>query len=647
METLDRINELTTNIEGLKKQIQILQDENAEAIKASLELATAKSELNHANLQIKAIAESTGISFWSWKANFTQEKKGIHWGVIFGIDSTSVTSRNMPGYFPEDVAHAEKSFKDLLANKTDKIDVVLRYQSKKMGIFWLRSIGVVTERDSENQPGLILGITQDITEIKKMEKELRENEAKLKVIFNNTSIGIALKNSKGVILDANPAYCQMIGYSSDEILGKNHSLFTAQAFIQTEQKYIRDTIKGKRESISYNKKYIHKSGSIFWARINISAVREDKNVKYLIVIAENIDVQKRAEEAIQESEQRLSAAFESSPVVMFLVDKDRQILKINRTALDYFKIKGPDFKIRRFGDAFKCLNALRNSKGCGYSENCEYCPVRNALITTLTTGKPIYKKEVEMLVQEGEVPEKVNLLLSTALIKSNESKQVLICLDDITFLRQTEHRILNTIIETEERERNKFAQDLHDGLGPIISTIKLYLQWLVRPDSKADKSELVKKAEEALNAASLTIKEISNNLSPHILKNFGINAAILSFIDRIKDANSLEIEFSSTLEGRFPENKEVIIYRTITECINNTIKHAFAKKITVLIKPEDNKIKVDIKDDGVGFDFQEAIDRKTGLGLFNLQNRLKSAGGNIVFHSSSGKGTEVLIELPV
>jgi signal transduction histidine kinase len=203
--------------------------------------------------------------------------------------------------------------------------------------------------------------------------------------------------------------------------------------------------------------------------------------------------------------------------------------------------------------------------------------------------------------------------------------------------------MLNTIIETEERERMNFAQELHDGLGPLLSAIKIYTQWLSRPDARISQQEVLCDMENLVNEASVAIKEISFKLSPHILENFGFIEAIRDFAEKLKRSRDIDFQIESNFAKRLSKTSESVLYRILSECINNTIKHAEASEIRIKIHKYQKKLKIHYYDNGIGFNMDDVLNNKPGNGLYNMQNRVESINGFIVFNSQVGKGTKILI----
>jgi signal transduction histidine kinase len=136
-------------------------------------------------------------------------------------------------------------------------------------------------------------------------------------------------------------------------------------------------------------------------------------------------------------------------------------------------------------------------------------------------------------------------------------------------------RLLNTIIRTEESERHRLAKELHDGLGPLLSSAKLLTSAL--NESQTGGHEILKRMISTIDESIYTLKEISNNLSPHMLENFGLPTAIQSFIDNLEQTSKLRFEFrTNIIDQRYGGNMEIVLFRTVCELIHNTVKHADA-----------------------------------------------------------------------
>lgn len=213
--------------------------------------------------------------------------------------------------------------------------------------------------------------------------------------------------------------------------------------------------------------------------------------------------------------------------------------------------------------------------------------------------------------------------------------------------RLTQKRILNTIITTEEKERRRFSKDLHDGLGPLLSSVKLSVSALKNNEHSPSQDAILQNANYVIEEAIKSLKEISNNLSPHILNNFGISRAINTYINSLSLPPTLKINFESTIKGkRYSANLEAIIYRTVCELVNNAIKHALPTLITISISEFTSELFVQVSDNGRGFDAENIEhDSKQGMGLYNVSSRISSLKGDMNIDSIKGMGTTVKIRI--
>lgn len=213
----------------------------------------------------------------------------------------------------------------------------------------------------------------------------------------------------------------------------------------------------------------------------------------------------------------------------------------------------------------------------------------------------------------------------------------------------TERRILTTILRTEEKERTRLSKELHDGLGPLLSSAKMSLSELAKTGSTEENGELMASTSYVIDEAIRCLREISNNLSPHTLTTFGLAKALGNFINKSAAINSLKnikIEFDTNLRGeRFDPNVEVILYRVICELITNSIRHSGGDLITLSLRHDEGTITVRYTDNGKGFDPQAVLD--TGMGLANITSRIGSLRGSVDIRSErkSGMSANITVNL--
>lgn len=216
------------------------------------------------------------------------------------------------------------------------------------------------------------------------------------------------------------------------------------------------------------------------------------------------------------------------------------------------------------------------------------------------------------------------------------------------FRRQNESRILSAIIKTEETERQYFAKELHDGLGPLLSSVKMAFSALTKNMNTKNDKKIVSNTENLIDESIIALKEISNKLSPHVLNNFGLYKAVKLFVNKLEINNQPKIIFNSNLEDkRFQYNIEAVFYRVICELIANTIKHASALNINIDLFADKNKLTLDYYDDGVGFILKKIQAEKKGTGYSNIESRIRSLNGIFQIYTNPNEGVNINISVNV
>ncbi|MDR1973582.1 MAG: sensor histidine kinase [Bacteroidales bacterium] len=212
---------------------------------------------------------------------------------------------------------------------------------------------------------------------------------------------------------------------------------------------------------------------------------------------------------------------------------------------------------------------------------------------------------------------------------------------ELLLLRQEKQlAATEAVLEGEVKERTRIARDLHDGLGSLLSAIKMNLGQM-KNGAVSEKEEVIlfNKSLELLDKSIDELRRIAHNLMPGTLYLYGLKPALSDFCDSIPSVQFLWCG----KEDRLDPNLEVAIYRVIHELVNNALKHAMAEHIVVQIVQEDDRIAFTVQDDGKGFDVAAANGsaEATGMGLSSIRFRIASFGGTLDIVSSPEEGTEV------
>ncbi|MCC8087752.1 MAG: histidine kinase [Rikenellaceae bacterium] len=213
--------------------------------------------------------------------------------------------------------------------------------------------------------------------------------------------------------------------------------------------------------------------------------------------------------------------------------------------------------------------------------------------------------------------------------------------------RMYEKRILNAIIQTEEKERQRFSKEIHDGIGPLLSSAKMSVSMLAKLNSQTEHKAVIDNISTVIEESIKSAKEISNNLNPHILMNFGLIRALDNFIKKISVSHTVKINFDTNLRNiRLDQDLEVILYRVACEMINNSLKHADASVINLNIEKNGDIVSILFEDNGRGFIPEEVIDvAGGGMGLSNIVSRIGSVKGIVDIISAPGSGTKITVNV--
>ena len=197
---------------------------------------------------------------------------------------------------------------------------------------------------------------------------------------------------------------------------------------------------------------------------------------------------------------------------------------------------------------------------------------------------------------------------------------------------------MQAVLEGETAERSRLAKDLHDGLGSMLSVVKLNLPEVKRGAVLG--AEELQRFHQAIGLLDESIRElrrVAHHMMPESLLRYGLKVSLADFCNAIP---SVEFHYFGS-DQRLDSKLEILIYRSAHELVNNALKHGAAMQINVQLVQEDDRISLTVQDNGQGFDPQIPT---SGMGLQNIRNRVETQGGVLHIYSSPGNGTEINLE---
>lgn len=279
------------------------------------------------------------------------------------------------------------------------------------------------------------------------------------------------------------------------------------------------------------------------------------------------------------------------------------------------------------------LNALGNNKN-------------SKTIDELQTKYEITQREDQLLQQQFEITKRNYWMTGIFVVI------LLMLLIGFIYYKQMQLKQRNiamqAIIKTEESERRRIAQDLHDSVSQTMSAAKINLT-VIGGELPFVNDEQRKRFEKAINLVDYGFREvrtISHNMMPWALHKTGLAQVVKQFIENIEN-DAIVINFFSTgFDLPFDDTTEIILYRVLQESVNNVMKHANAGRLDISLIRDKESISLTIEDNGQGFDAANPEIYK-GMGLNNLRSRINFLNGKVELDSQVGKGTLVSVYIPV
>ena len=224
---------------------------------------------------------------------------------------------------------------------------------------------------------------------------------------------------------------------------------------------------------------------------------------------------------------------------------------------------------------------------------------------------------------------------------------MILTINDVTSFKESEFEDLNSLLEGQEIERKRIAREIHDGIGPILSTLKLNLA-NIEGDLLNSSPQILNKFRESykiIDQAANDLRSISHNLMPKVLDDFGLKEALTTLCENIQTSQRLQVDFSApSLQSELDVVTELGLYRITQELINNTLKHAEASRISLQILEDRHSLRLLYEDNGKGFDPEKSYN---GIGIMNIESRTKALAGELTIESQQNKGMTALIEIPL
>jgi two-component system, NarL family, sensor histidine kinase UhpB len=578
--------------------------------------------------------------------------------------------------FEEDYPIVNMLYKQLAEGKIPSYALEKRYVRKDGTVVWveakrslvrssrgraLYTIGVVLdvterkrneERHREELENLVQQRTAALQElIQVLEKEIAERtqaEELLKSwahIFENADWGIATALEDTFVM-VNPTFAEMHGYTVEELIGHSiYDVLAPESHADTREKI---RIAYDTGHHIFENKHIRKDGSSFPALVDSSVVRDHQdNVLYRAINIRDITEQKKAEEALRESEHKLKEAEGMAHFGYWEHD-----YQTDRTTWST-----ETFRILRISPEEQVLNAARTRE---FIHPQDRQRVHQVFDLAKSTGSR-FDIEYRVLRSNGEV----RIIHNQGEVMCDESGQpyrIFGVLQDVTERKQAEEsleesrqrlqQLSRRLVEVQEEERRAIARDLHDRVGQNLSALNLNLSMMKDQPSQDRTEQMETRLTDSLKLVAETtrlVRDLLNELRPVTLDAYGLKAALQEYIEEFTRRYKIKIMLDITNEPfpRLNPGLEITLLHIAQEALTNVARHAKADQATLSMWLEKNVVYLMVLDNGIGMNVSQSETHHISHGLKIMRERAEAFGGTIKVGSAEGKGAKVEVVIPI
>lgn len=569
------------------------------------------------------ITDSKGFIIWSNKSFTT----------LSGFTSEEVLGKK-PGSFLQGAGTSKVAIRfmsrKIKSGKSFKCDLI---NYKKSGEeYWVR-IFCQPQFDENGNLESFFSTLADVSSEKEAHQKLLDNEKKYRSLieYGKDGLSIISQDSKSVDVLAGR---NILGYTNEDYNSVTTDKYIHPDDIQLVQSAFYDIMKDPSKSESREYRAYKKGVGYIWIESTFHNMLNVPSVNGIVANFRDINDRKLSEELLRLSEEKYRVLFNENPLMLLVWDpKTFRALEVNEMACNEYgysrkEFIGLDIRLLIHTDKLQRFVSYANELASGTDSAKNYSSVNvtkgGGLLYVDIVFQPFnYFGINASLAMIQNVNEKVKL--EKELSGEREEKQ---------------KQITEAVLKAQEQERAHIGRELHDNINQILATSRLYIEYAQKTPEMHD--QLLFKARDFILSAIQEIRSLSKSVLPPSISEVGLMASLEDLLDTIRNIKQFKFKTSWKInEELLSPNLKLTIFRIVQEQLNNIIRHAKAKNVSITIKLVKDKVFLIIKDDGVGF---EKGKEGKGVGLKNIESRAALFNGTINIDSIPGKGTILKVD---
>ncbi len=498
--------------------------------------------------------------------------------------------------------------------------------------------------------GMIVSLLVAEMSRRSLEAELasRESEARFRGVFDHAPVGMAVAGADRRFMQVNRSFCELLGYAEHELLGKSIADITHPEDAAATADALRQLVAGEVQSFSIGKRYVRKDGQVVSGCASLSLVRNRTGAPlHFVAQVEDVGERERRQEALRESEGRYRALVESQHDLIARSDPRGRLTFANDAYCRTFGLSREDVAQGRVNfpdlvhpDDLGTVAEMQN----GLS----HPPYRSRVVNRNRTpeGWRWFEWETSSIRDDGgAIVELQAAGRDVTERRAGEEK----LRDSLAQLQRSEQKLRALAarqIVIREDERKRLGLDLHDDVCQELVGIDIHLESLRRRlgPMSTENAATFERVSRYLNALVEHLRLLARDLQPLPLRDYGLVDGLRSMIAGMSSETVSVSAVFPTEIPRLEESLEVAVYRFAQEAVINAVRHADAGTIDLVVSVEGGMLRLEVRDDGCGFDRDQCHD---ALGLVSMEERVLALGGKFTLESAPGAGTTVGMVCPV